>query len=247
MKPAQAAFAAALFLVLDYARMLNGTHHWFSVLAVMGALAILLKARTPSRIAIAGALLGVATFFTQTRGPMAALGIGAYLIWDQFQTKDSWSAGFKRLLLLILPLIATWGALSSYFIAKVGPWQLWYFQVIYVLRYVIGGPTHPSYCLAGGSCLVKHTGQYSLLAGQPHGSNRLRVLVVEVQDPRPREGHRDEPHHAAGIGRRGDVRRGSPESEFDQALLRRNAGHYPVRLAISRRSNSHISKLRNRL
>ncbi len=90
--------AAALFLVLDYARMLNGTHHWFSVLAVMGALAILLKARTPSRIAIAGALLGVATFFTQTRGPMAALGVGGYLIWDQFQTKDSWSAGFKRLL-----------------------------------------------------------------------------------------------------------------------------------------------------
>jgi hypothetical protein len=141
MKPAQAACAAALFLVVDYGRMLNGTHHWFSVLAVMGALAALLKARTPPRIAVAGALLGVASFFTQTRGPMAALGIGAYLIWDQFQTKDSWVTGFKRLLLLILPLIVTWGALSSYFIAKVGFWRLWYFQVIYVLRYVTSGPT----------------------------------------------------------------------------------------------------------
>jgi hypothetical protein len=141
MKPAQAAFTAALFLVVDYGRMLNGTHHWFSVLAVMAALAALLKARTPPRIVIAGALLGVASFFTQTRGPMAALGVGAYLIWDQFQTKDSWVTAFKRLLLLILPLIVTWGALSSYFIAKVGFAQLWYFQVTYVLRYVASGPT----------------------------------------------------------------------------------------------------------
>ena len=69
MKPAQAAFAAALFLVLDYGRMLNGTHHWFSVLAVMGALAALLKARTPPRIVIAGALLGVASLFYPDEGP----------------------------------------------------------------------------------------------------------------------------------------------------------------------------------
>ena len=69
MKPAHAAIAAALFLVVDYGRMLNGTHHWFSVLAVMGALAALLKARTPPRIVIAGALLGVASLFYPDEGP----------------------------------------------------------------------------------------------------------------------------------------------------------------------------------
>jgi|HubBroStandDraft_5_1064220.scaffolds.fasta_scaffold16486_2 hypothetical protein len=138
MKPAQAALAAALVMVLDYGKMINGTHHWFSVLAVMGALAVLLKATTPARIVIAGTLLGAASFFTQTRGAIAALGVAGFLIWDrlQTQTKESDATHIKRLLLLFLPLAAAWLALSSYFIAKVGFWQLWYFQVTYVLRYV---------------------------------------------------------------------------------------------------------------
>ena len=140
MKPAQAALAAALFMVLDYGKMINGTHHWFSVLAVMGALAVLLKARTPARILIAGTLLGAASFFTQTRGAIAALGVAGFLIWDRFQTqtKESDATHLKRLALLFLPLAAAWLALSSYFIAKVGFSQLWYFQVTYVLRYVAG-------------------------------------------------------------------------------------------------------------
>lgn len=61
MKPAEAALAAALFMLLDYGKMLNGTHHWFSVLAVMGAIAVLLEEETPARMIIAGALLGVAS------------------------------------------------------------------------------------------------------------------------------------------------------------------------------------------
>jgi hypothetical protein len=140
MKPAPAALATALLLVLDYGKMLNGTHHWFSVLAVMGALAALLRARTPPRIVMAGMLLGVATFFTQTRGPSAAAGFGAYLIWERFQTQQSWSTCLKHELLLFFPLLLTWGTLSSYFIAKLGFGQLWYFQVTYVLHYVTTGP-----------------------------------------------------------------------------------------------------------
>jgi hypothetical protein len=140
MKPGHAALAAALLLVLDYGEMLNGTHHWFSVLAVMGALAALLQARTPPRIVLAGILLGVAAFFTQTRGPAAAVGIGAYLLCERFQTKQSWSTCLKHELLLFLPLVVAWGTLSSYFIAKLGFAQLWYFQVTYVLHYVTTGP-----------------------------------------------------------------------------------------------------------
>jgi hypothetical protein len=107
---------------------------------VMGALAVLVKARTPARIVIAGTLLGAASFFTQTRGAIAALGVAGFLIWDRFQTqtKESDATHLKRLSLLFLPLAAAWLALSSYFIAKVGFWQLWYFQVTYVLRYVTG-------------------------------------------------------------------------------------------------------------
>ena len=71
MARSHAALAVALFVVLVYGRLLNGTHHWFSVLAVLAAMAVLLEERTLARIAAAGGLLGAAAFFTQTRGLVA--------------------------------------------------------------------------------------------------------------------------------------------------------------------------------
>jgi hypothetical protein len=47
-----------LFLTLFYTRLLNATHHYSSVLAFMGATAILIREPSPRRLAIAGALLG---------------------------------------------------------------------------------------------------------------------------------------------------------------------------------------------
>lgn len=138
MKPAQAAVAAALFLVLDYGAWLDATHHWFSLLAVMGALAVLPKARSPARILISGALLGLASFFTQTRGVSAALGVAGFLLWDRFQTQEPWRNCLERQLQLLLSFVVTWGILSSYFIVKVGIWKLLYFQTSYVMRYVTG-------------------------------------------------------------------------------------------------------------
>ena len=90
------------------------------------------------RVIIAGALLGIAAFFTQTRGPIAALRkIGGYLIWNRFQTQESWSSCLKKLFLLFIFLVATWAALSGYFVARAGFQRLWYFQVTYVLRYYV--------------------------------------------------------------------------------------------------------------
>jgi hypothetical protein len=136
MKPAYAALAAALFMVLDFGKWLDATHHWFSLLAVMAALAVLMIARSSARILIGGALLGLASFFTQTRGICAALGIAGFLLWEGFQTRQSWRNHCERQLKLLLSFVLAWGTLSSYFIAKVGISKLVYFQVIYVLRYV---------------------------------------------------------------------------------------------------------------
>jgi hypothetical protein len=70
--------------------MLNGTHHWFSVLAVMGAVSVILPGATFWRIVLAGSLLGAASFFTQTRGPFALMGFAAFLVWDWRLTKGQW-------------------------------------------------------------------------------------------------------------------------------------------------------------
>lgn len=136
----QAMLAAFLFLVVLYGKLINATHHWFSELAVLGAVAILLQGRTTRRLAIAGVLLGAATFFTQTRGPMAAAGIVAFLAWETYDKKDHWLSYFKKTSVLAVPMIASWAALSSYFIVTIGFRELWYWQVSYVTHYRVTGP-----------------------------------------------------------------------------------------------------------
>jgi hypothetical protein len=139
MPPSQAALATALFLVSDYGKLSNATHHWFSVLAVMGSVSVLLKGSSLARTALAGALLGLSSFFTQTRGPVAALGIAVWLLLERSRTGESWTGHLKRQTLLFASLAATWLVLSGYYIATVGLQRLWYFQVTYVRRYMVSG------------------------------------------------------------------------------------------------------------
>jgi hypothetical protein len=139
MPRAQAALATSLYLVFVIGITLDGTHHWFSLLAVLGAVAILMKGRTPARIAVAGALLGLAAFITQTRGPVAALGIAAWMTWERFRTVEPWSSYLRCLVLLFAPLILMWIVLSGYYIATLGLRQLWFFQVTYVREYMVSG------------------------------------------------------------------------------------------------------------
>ena len=139
MPRSRAALATALFLVADYGKLMNATHHWFSVLAVMGSVAVLLQGSSLPRIALAGALLGVASFFTQTRGLVAALGVAVWLLLERSRTGESWTDQLKRQMLLFASLTAMWFALSGYYIATVGLQRLWYFQVTYVRQYMVSG------------------------------------------------------------------------------------------------------------
>jgi len=131
-----ALLATWLFLVLVYGKMLNGTHHWFSVLAVMGAVAAILPGATFWRIVLAGSLLGAASFFTQTRGPFALMGFAAFLVWDWRLTKGQWRELLTRQMLLLVSFAGTLTLLSSYFIATTGLGTLWYFQITYVRQHL---------------------------------------------------------------------------------------------------------------
>ena len=165
MPRAQAALATTLYLVFVIGLTLDGTHHWFSLLAVLGAVAVLIEGRTPARIAIAGALLGLATFITQTRGPVAALGIAAWMTLEQLRTEESWSSYLRRQGLLFASLILTWMVLSGYYIATLGLRQLWHFQVTYVRENMAGW----------------HEGWNSLSIEFPDGWSRLARLQYLVQ------------------------------------------------------------------
>lgn len=131
--------AVAMVAVVLYGKLLNATHHWFSELAVLGAVAVLMRQRNESRIVLAGSLLGVATFFTQTRGPAAAAGLTMYFLWNRYRGHSSWPLCLKRGLLLLAPLFVVWLGLSAHFIAAIGWSQLWYWEVVYPAHFKVSG------------------------------------------------------------------------------------------------------------
>lgn len=135
MERGQALLATLLYLVLIFSKPLNATHHWFSVLAIMCAALVLMHESSRPRIAGCGALLGLASFFTQTHGVAAALGFSVFLSWEQRRAKSSWRRSFAGPGLLLLSFVASVLVLNAYFIATVGANRLWYEQVLYVWRY----------------------------------------------------------------------------------------------------------------
>jgi len=135
MKGAVAFLPALLFLVLPFRSILDGTHHWYSVLAVTAALAILMDSRSTRRIALAGILCGLATCFTQSRGPMAALGILAFLAWERRQNRESWRWLLNRALCLFGTFFATVAIFNAYFIWKAGLARFLYCTVVFVFKY----------------------------------------------------------------------------------------------------------------
>jgi len=125
------------FLVLIYGRLLDATHHWFSLLAVLCAVRVLMPQRTTPRLAIAGALLGMACFFTQTTGVAGAFGLLSALAWEHFTNGKPWKDIARHQFALLAFFGVAWGVLSAYFLAQVGWRQLWYFWVIYPKEYVL--------------------------------------------------------------------------------------------------------------
>jgi hypothetical protein len=102
-----------LFLTLAFRNGLEATHHWFRILCITAALALLVEGRTPWRVACAGTLCGLAAGFSQGHGLMAASAIGLFVAWEarrQFQTWRKVAASEFRLfassLATLLPLDA---------------------------------------------------------------------------------------------------------------------------------------------
>jgi hypothetical protein len=135
-----------LFLALGYASERDPTHHWFSTLACMVAIAILMPRRNPSRWAAAGALCGVATLFTQSRGIVAIAGFAAFLLWENHTRKQGRAGLVKAGMYLAVPFLAIVLPLLAYSAGRVGPrlfinctvvflmkyWSKWFWGSIYV-------------------------------------------------------------------------------------------------------------------
>jgi hypothetical protein len=129
MNRASALLATALFLVLTYSKLLNATHHWISVFCVMAAVKLRTKSTSGVSTVVTGGLLGLASFFTQTRGVAGLVAFICFLTWRQWRLREARIDLLRDVCLLVSGFVAAWLLLDAYFIATIGLRQIWHFQV----------------------------------------------------------------------------------------------------------------------
>jgi hypothetical protein len=169
-----ALLTTALFLVCVYGWILDATHHWFSLLAILCAVRVLMCERTPVRVAFAGALLGIACFLTQAVGAAGVLALFAVLAWERLLGQQRWRFFAGPQLVLLISSGLTWGALSAYFFAQLGWQRLWYFWVVYPLRYLV--TTDPLFRFGPAGQSIRQT--LAMLVTQVQHGLVLAVLVL---------------------------------------------------------------------
>lgn len=102
----------------------------------MLAVAILMRRHAAMEVLAAGALLGGATFFTQTHGAVAFAAVAATLFWEHIATRGSWRDLAAKVALLALGFGTTLFLVYAHYLVTVGLPQLWYFQVTHVRTYL---------------------------------------------------------------------------------------------------------------
>lgn len=123
--PLLSALMAFAFLAIPFLRLSTATHHLFSALLVLAAVDVLATEMRP-RYAVAGALLGFAALFTQTRGVFSAIALSIALIALDSAQKKQWP---RQLAILWAALLAVTLPVAGFFLVKVGVRELWFWLV----------------------------------------------------------------------------------------------------------------------
>ena len=114
----------------------DATHHWFSMVAILAAIWVLIDEITPTRIAAAGAFCGLATCFTQTKGALAIVAFVIFLTVNRNEPGMT-SAPVRRHNRLLFCGIASavFFVFNVYFMWATGLRQWLFCLIEYPLRY----------------------------------------------------------------------------------------------------------------
>jgi hypothetical protein len=123
-----------LFVTLPFSSCLDASHHWYSTVGITAALAVLMEKRSLARIIGAGVLSGVATFFTQSVA-LCVLGFAVFFLWEHRVEKTPRALLLEKEVALVVSFLATLTACLAYFVWKVGLKRLFYFAVVFVVKY----------------------------------------------------------------------------------------------------------------
>lgn len=134
MSLASSLLAGLLFVALPFSSYLDATHHWYSTVGTTAALAVLMERRSFARLMGAGILLGAATFFTQSVG-LCVVGFALFLLWEHRAEKTPRALLLEKEVTLLLSFLATVTACVAYFVWKVGLRRLFYYTVVFVVKY----------------------------------------------------------------------------------------------------------------
>ncbi|MGE0405128.1 MAG: hypothetical protein AB7O65_02435, partial [Candidatus Korobacteraceae bacterium] len=138
MSRSSALLASALFLVLIYGRLLNGTHHLFSMLLILCAVRVFMAGNGLNRTAAAGALLGLSAFFTHSHGLAVLAAFSVFLLWSRFCNTSSQRAFWPSWMLLVACFVVVLVLVFTPFVMTSGAERIWHSQVTYVREYMVG-------------------------------------------------------------------------------------------------------------
>lgn len=123
-----------VFLTIGFRQMgIDGSYRLFSVVFVLGAVAVLFKGRTTRNILVAGALCGLASFFVQPRGAVGVAGIALFLAWENYT--DNFD--LRKLAKCGIALIASFSIiviLTQTYFAWQGGFGNYYFDIVTFLH-----------------------------------------------------------------------------------------------------------------
>jgi hypothetical protein len=132
--PNLALLPSAIFLAELYKGFLEPTHHWYSLLAACGGIAVLIERRTPARIAAAGFFGALSACFTQMRGVGVILGFAVFICWESRRKQEDWRALLKKEAWLLASFLGTLIALNGYFIWQAGLRRFLWCTVVFGIK-----------------------------------------------------------------------------------------------------------------
>jgi hypothetical protein len=135
MRPSLTLFPSTIFLVGVYRNLPDATHHWYSLLTAMAAIAVLMDRRTPARIAAAGFFCGLTACFTQVRGVAIFVALSVFLWWESKRQGEGWRELLKRQGWPLSGFLTTIVAVNGYFVWKAGLARFLWCTVVFGLKY----------------------------------------------------------------------------------------------------------------